>query len=311
MALDILFAAHPKLWRDYEQPLVAALSEAGLEARVGTETRSPWSVDYLICAPGGPVDDFRPFTRLRAVLSLWAGVENLIANPTLTQPLCRLVDPALTEGMTEWVVGQVLRHHLGLDRYTARPSPGWVRHVPPLARERPVGVLGLGELGRASARALAALGFPVRGWSRTPRALPGVHCLHGPKALPEVLAGSHILVALLPHTPATENLLDAERLALLPQSAVLVNAGRGSLVDEPALLAALDRGQLAHATLDVFRQEPLPPDHPFWTHPGVTVSPHVSAATRPESACRRLVENIRRDQAGLGLMHVVERARGY
>jgi glyoxylate/hydroxypyruvate reductase A len=301
----ILFAA-PSLWPDYQTELPAALAEAGLTAKVVTEAR-PDEVDYIIHAPSSPLRDFTPYTRTKAVLSLWAGVERIVGNPTLTQPLCRMVDPAMAEGMTEWVVGHTLRHHLGMDRHILNPDHVWDPTCPPLARERPVTVLGTGELGSAAAAALRALNFPVTAWGRT--AKPG--SLHGDDGLRRALSTAAILITLLPKTPETENLLNAERLSWLPQGAVVLNPGRGALIDDAALLVALDQGHLRHATLDVFRVEPLPKDHPFWSHPGVTVTPHVAADTRTTSAARVLAENIRRGEAGEPFLHRVDRSRGY
>ncbi|HEX9858480.1 MAG TPA: NAD(P)-dependent oxidoreductase, partial [Paracoccaceae bacterium] len=207
--------------------------------------------------------------------------------------------------------GNVLRHHLGMDRYVSQREPVWEQIVPPLARERRVAMLGLGALGQACARALVALNFPVTGWSRSPKAVAGVECRHGEAGLEATLRDAAIVVTLLPRTPETENLLDARRLGWLPQGAVIINPGRGALIDDEALLAALDAGRLGHATLDVFRVEPLPPAHPFWTHPHVTVTPHIAADTRADSAARVVVENIRRGEAGEPLLHLVDRARGY
>jgi glyoxylate/hydroxypyruvate reductase A len=172
-------------------------------------------------------------------------------------------------------------------------------------------MLGLGELGTACARALAALNFPVTGWSRRARDIPGLRCLSGEDGLRQALEGAQIVVTLLPKTPGTENLLDAWHLAWLPRGAVIVNPGRGALIDDAALLAALDAGHIGHATLDVFRVEPLPPDHPYWHHPRVTVTPHIAAETRPDSASRVIAENIRRGEAGEPLLHRVDRAAGY
>jgi glyoxylate/hydroxypyruvate reductase len=129
--------------------------------------------------------------------------------------------------------------------------------------------------------------------------------------LRQALSGAEIVVILLPKTPETENLLNAERLALLPKGAVIVNPGRGAIIDDDALLAALDAGQVGHATLDVFREEPLPPDHPFWAHARVTVTPHIAADTRAPSAARVIAENVRRGEAGEPFLHLVDRARGY
>ncbi|MDP2740130.1 MAG: glyoxylate/hydroxypyruvate reductase A [Pseudorhodobacter sp.] len=310
--LTVLFAAPARLWPAYAAPLATAFAEAGIEARIVDATTDPASVDYIIFAPGGPLTDFAPYAHARAVLSLWAGVERIVANPSLTQPLCRMVDPALTEGMVEWVTGHVLRHHLGMDAHILGQDGIWRGTVtPPLARERGVTVLGLGELGSACAQALAALNFRVTGWSRSARTLPGITCLAGESGLAQALAGAEILVTLLPNTPATENLLNARTLAQLPKGAVIINPGRGTLIDDAALIAALDSGQIAHATLDVFRTEPLPPDHPYWAHPRVTVTPHIAAETRPASAARVIAENIRRCEAGEPLLHLVSRQNGY
>jgi glyoxylate/hydroxypyruvate reductase len=310
MTLTILFAAGPARWPTYEPHLAAALAEAGIAARLVTEA-APEEVDYIVYAPGGTVQDFTPYTRCKAVLNLWAGVERIVGNPTLTQPLCRMVDPALTAGMVEWVTGHVLRHHLGMDRHIVNPDHVWAPEPPPLAAERPVAMLGLGELGRACAAMLVALGFPVRGWSRSPRVVDGIACHHGDAGLQAALTGAEIVVTLLPATLDTENLLDARRLGWLAPGAAIINPGRGTLIDDAALLAALDAGRIGHATLDVFRVEPLPADHPYWAHPRVTVTPHVAAETRPASASRMVAENIRRGEAGEPLLHRVDRDRGY
>ncbi len=310
MSVNILFAAGAARWPEYAPHLPAAVAEAGITARIAADL-SPAETDYIVFAPGGDISDFTPYTRCRAVLNLWAGVERITGNPTLTQPLCRMVDPALTAGMVEWVTGHVLRHHLGMDRHIVNPGRVWDQQPPPLAAERPVTILGLGELGQACAAALVALGFPVTGWSRSPREVPGVRTHHGTAGLQAALSGAQIVVTLLPATPDTENLLDATTLGWLPTGAVIINPGRGRLIDDAALLAALDSGQVSHATLDVFRIEPLPQDHPYWAHPAVTVTPHIAADTRPASASRVIAENIRRDLAGLPLLHLVERARGY
>ncbi len=305
----ILFAA-PKLWDDYAKTLPKALADLGVTGEVVLEA-APETVDYIVYAPSAPLQDFSPFTRCKAVLSLWAGVERIVGNPTLTQPLCRMVDPGLTEGMVEWVVGHVLRHHLGMDRHIVNPGHVWDATCPPLARERPVTMLGLGALGTACAQALVALNFPVTGWSRRPKDVAGVRCLSGGDGLRTALSGAQIVVTLLPKTPETENTLNEETLALMARGAVVLNPGRGPLIDDAALLAALDSGQIGHATLDVFRTEPLPQDHPFWAHPRVTVTPHIAADTRASSAARVIAENIRRGQAKEPLLHLVDRRAGY
>ena len=310
MTLTLLFAAGADAYEDYRAPLSSTLTEAGLTATVVTDA-APQDVDYIIYAPSSSLQDFTPFTRCKAVLSLWAGVERIVGNATLTQPLARMVDPSLTQGMIEYVTGHVLRYHLGMDAHiTARPGD-WVAVEPPLAHERQIGILGLGALGLACARTLLQLGFQVQGWSRAAKSLPDITCHHGDEGLKTLLQSTEILVTLLPHTPQTENLLNARRLAQLRPGARLINPGRGALIDDQALIDALDREQIAHATLDVFRHEPLSADHPFWHHPRVTVTPHIAATTRAPSAARVIVENIARMEAGLALKHQVSRDTGY
>lgn len=308
---NILFAARSEKWDDYERPLRDALAAEGLDHTLGTDL-PPETVDYIVYAPNASVQDFTPFTRLKAVLNLWAGVEQVVGNPTLKVPLARMVDDeGLTQGMVEWVTGHVLRHHLGMDAHIVNPGRIWDTTPPPLSKDRPVTILGFGALGQACAAQLAALGFPVTGWSRTPKDLDGVLTSHGEDGLDAALSSAQILVMLLPDTPATTDLLNAERLARLPQGAVILNPGRGPLIDDDALLAALDEGRIAHATLDVFRTEPLPQDHPFWAHPRVTVTPHIASTTRPDSAARVIARNIARSESGAPLLHEVDRSAGY
>jgi glyoxylate/hydroxypyruvate reductase A len=312
MPVRIYFAAGAANWDDYREALPAALVRAGIDYVLTPDCPDPAAVDYIIYAPSSPLRDFSRFTRVKAILSLWAGVERIVPNATLTQPLARMVNNELTEGMVEYVVGHVLRHHLGMDAHILGQDGVWRNDIlPPLARERPVAMLGLGELGAASARALAALNFPVMGWSRTQKDIPGVECHAGEAGLDHVLSRAQIAVLLMPLTPETTNVMNARRLALMPRGAVIINPGRGPLIDDDALLAALDAGRIGHATLDVFRTEPLPPDHPYWAHPRVTVTPHIAADTRVPSACAKLVENIRRGEAGEPFLDLVDTGRGY
>lgn len=309
---NILFAARSERWDQYETPLRQALSDVGLGDALLTTEAAPETVDYIVYAPNSNVQDFTPYTRLKAVLNLWAGVEDVVGNPTLNVPLARMVDEGLTDGMVEWVTGHVLRHHLGMDTHLHGQDGVWrAGSAPPLARDRTVAILGLGTLGSACARALATLNFRVLGWSRSAKDVDGVQTFHGSEGLKDVLHRAEIVVLLLPDTPATENTLDAEALALMPTGAVIINPGRGPLIDDDALLSALDAGQIGHATLDVFRTEPLPPEHPFWAHPRVTVTPHIASETRAPSAARVIAENIRRGEAGEPFLHLVDRSLGY
>ena len=307
----VLFAARPDRWPVYEGPLRTAFAEAGLSDLNLVTDADPAEVDYIIYAPNSQVTDFSPFTRLKAVMNLWAGVEDVVGNSTLKVPFTRMVDEGLTEGMVEWCLGHVMRHHLLMDTHILGQDGVWRGgFIPPLARNRTIAVLGLGELGSALCVALVPLNFRVRGWSRRQKEIEGVTCYSGddPNA---ALSGADIVVLLLPDTPATENVIDAPRIALMSKGAAIINPGRGPLIDDEALVAALDSGHLGHATLDVFREEPLPPDHPFWGHPGVTVTPHIASETRPETASRVVAENIRRSEAGEPLLHLVDRSAGY
>ena len=307
---NVLFAALPERWAQYEAPLRAAFEEVGVSADLQLDF-PPEQVDYIVYAPNSDVQDFTPFTRLKAVLNLWAGVEAVVNNPTLNVPLARMVDPALTQGMVEWVTGHTLRHHLGMDAHIHAQPGEWTNVAPPVAWERKTTILGLGELGRACAESLAHLGFQVSGWSQSPKSIAGVACYYGEDGLRAALDGAEIVTLLLPDTPDTENTLNAKTLSYLAKGAVILNPGRGPLIDDDALLAALDTDQIGHATLDTFRVEPLPADHPYWHHPKVTVTPHIASETRAAWSSKTIAENIRRGEAGEPFLHLVDRQRGY
>jgi glyoxylate/hydroxypyruvate reductase A len=169
----------------------------------------------------------------------------------------------------------------------------------------------MGELGQACGVALSRLNFRVSGWSRTPKDISGIRCLKGPEGIDEILKNSDILILLLPLTRYTENILDNASLAMMKKGAVVLNPGRGALIDDAALLSALNTGQISHATLDVFRNEPLPDDDPYWRHPNVTVTPHIASETRAESASEIIAENIIRFESGEELKFLVDRKAGY
>lgn len=308
----ILFAAKSEKWAEYEPALHKALQKTGVDATGLTTEADPAEVDYIIYAPNSGLQDFTPFTRAKAVLSLWAGVEDIVDNETITMPLARMVDYGLTQGMLEFVTGHVLRYHLMIDDFLAGQDGVWRPNlVPPLARDRKVTILGLGVLGAAAAQSLARIGFDVAGWSRSPKSIEGIACYHGEDGRFDALRHAEILVTLLPDTAATRGLINQTTLAALPHGAKIINPGRGSLIEDAALLAALDTGKIAAATLDVFTIEPLPASHPYWRHPRVTVTPHIASATRAETASETIAENIRRGEVGEPFLHLVDRAAGY
>ncbi|MEM9138629.1 MAG: glyoxylate/hydroxypyruvate reductase A [Pseudomonadota bacterium] len=271
-------------------------------------------VDYLIYNIDSGISDFSPYTRLRAIMNTWAGVEAVLKTLTWPDhiPFCRMVEPGMTIGMVEYFLAHTMRYHMDIDRCQSQSAAAhWEKFMPPLAQDRSVGVLGLGQLGQAIAGRMAANGFQVHGWSRGQKAIPGITCHHGSTGLRDCLSVSEILCVILPLTAETENVLNGETLALMPEGAKIINAGRGPLIDDDALLAALASGQIGHATLDVFRSEPLPENHPYWRHPQVTVTPHIAAFTRTSTASAAIVAQIKAHMAGGALQHIVDRARGY
>jgi glyoxylate/hydroxypyruvate reductase A len=305
MDLLICTSKDATAWRD---ALAAQLPDA--RAHVGVD--APLCDYAVLWKP--PADVLRRQPRLKAIFSLGAGVNGLLAMPDLPRdvPLVRMEDAGMATQMVEYALHAALRELRGFGAYVddqaiARWNPRPARS----RRELTIGVLGLGVLGGAVARALADFGFDVAGWSRTPRSLDGVACLHGNDGLDTVLGRSRLLVLCLPLTPDTDTLLDAPRIARLPAGAAVVNIARGELIDDAALLAALDAGQVRAAYLDVFRDEPLPPSHPYWCHPRVTVTPHVAALTDVNAACEQVAAKIRRFEAGLPVSGVVEQDRGY
>ena len=309
--INILFAAASERWDQYQEHLKKELDLIGLEYKL-SEKLPPSEVDYIIYAPNSSIKDFSDFTNLKAVLNLWAGVEDVVKNKTLKVPLARMVDEGLTQGMKEWVLGHVMRHHLGTDLHIFRQDGKWRDwSVPPLAKDRTVTILGLGALGAECASTLAKVGFKVYGWSSTEKSIENVTCHHGFEGLEKSLFGSEIVVLLLPSTADTENIINEKTLSYLAKNAVIINPGRGTLIDEKVLLKSLDDGKLAHATLDVFRQEPLPADHPFWQHPKITVTPHIASETKPETASQVIAANILRFEKGKPLLYQVNFETGY
>ena len=310
MTIKILFSANEENWKRYKAPLQDALDDKSLGYELGTNI-TPSEVDYIIYAPSSSLQDFSPYTKLKAVLNLWAGVEGVTNNKTLNVPLARMVDSGLTDGMVEWVTGHTLRHHLGIDKHIHGQDGIWRSYVPPLAKDRVITILGLGTLGTACGIALKRLGFNVRGWSRREKRVDGIICFHGDDQVDSSLMDADIVVLLLPDTPLTQNILNQHTLNLLKRGAFVLNPGRGPLIDDDALLVAFDSGQIEHATLDVFRIEPLPKNHQYWSNNKVTVIPHKASETRPITASQVIAMNIKRAENGQKLLYLVDRENGY
>jgi glyoxylate/hydroxypyruvate reductase A len=287
-----------------------ALPEATIGAWPGPAAEQ---ADYAVVWKP-PSELLGALARAKAVFNLGAGVDGIAPLSALRPavPLVRLEDAGMAEQMSEYACHAVLRRYRELDLYAAQQRAGRWRPRRRLdKRSFGVGILGLGALGSAVASALAPFGFPLLGWSRSRKPVPGLARYAGMEELGEVLARSRVLICLLPLTGETRGLLDRARLSQLPRGAYLVNLARGDLLVEQDLLELVDEGHLAGAMLDVFHEEPLPAEHPFWHHPGITVTPHVSAATLIDETVAQIAAKIRRLEAGLPVTGIVVRDRGY
>lgn len=285
------------------------------ELDIRTSVDDAQSKDIVYCIAWRPEPGF--FARLpnlKVVFSMGAGVDGIVADPTYPRhvPLSRVVDDTLSQAMTEYVVLNVLYwHRRARDLEALQSLKKWRVIAAPRAEQIRVGILGLGVLGQAAAAALKALNYQLAGWSNSPKVIDGVRSYVGAGELKSFLAETDILVCLLPLTPATRGILNAETFAGLPQGAVVVNCARGGHLVESDLLAALDGGRLRGATLDVFHTEPLPDTSPLWSHPKVFVTPHIAAITDPESFMRKVADTIRRMDHGFPPDDLVDFSRLY
>ncbi|MEM6665824.1 MAG: glyoxylate/hydroxypyruvate reductase A [Pseudomonadota bacterium] len=261
-----------------------------------------------------PAGGLRQFPNLRCIVSIGAGIDHVLADSQLPThvPIIRTTSTALTERMREYVVLHVLRIHRSLAAIeAAQKTREWLQVISPPASERRVGIMGLGNLGADCALALKAVGFDVAGWSRTAKEFDGIRCFCGDSARAAFLETTEILVNLLPLTPETEGILSAELFHQLPTGAAVINCARGQHLVEADLLDALDRGRISAATLDVFHTEPLPPDHPFWDHPDVLVTPHVASLVDPVAGGKTIAANLRAFLAGETVADLADRSQGY
>ncbi|TXH94699.1 MAG: glyoxylate/hydroxypyruvate reductase A [Rheinheimera sp.] len=293
--------------------VIAALQQQlpDVAIEVWPQLQNPSAVDFAVLwkQPPGVV---AALPNLKALQSFGAGVDSILSDSTLPAdlPLARIVDPHLTASMLQYLDTVLNYYRLRFDEFSANQQQQlWKPRSPRKIQQ--ICVLGLGELGAAAARHFAALGYQVSGWSGSQRQISGVQCFAGPEQFAAAVAQADMLICLLPLTPATENLLNEARLQQLKTGAILVNVARGAIVDDEALLAAVQSGHVAAACLDVFRTEPLPTAHPFWRTPGVLLTPHISAVTNADTAVAQIAENYRRVQAGLPMVNQVDRIRGY
>lgn len=294
------------------EPWVNALRQHLPEAHVDAWAPGAQPADYaVVWAPPQDFLDAQP--RLKGIFNIGAGVDALMQLRLPSGvPVVRLDDAGMSVQMAEYVCHAVIRYFRELDLYAEEATQAsWAFRRPRVRADFRVGVMGLGVLGQRVARALRGFEFPVQGWSRTPRQVEGITCHAGADGMGAFLAGSQVLVNLLPLTPDTENILNRDTLAQLRPGAYVINVARGAHLVEADLLALLDSGHLAGATLDVFRTEPLPADHPFWRHRRITVTPHTSARTLRDESIVQIAGKIRALERGEPITGVVDPSRGY
>lgn len=287
--------------------------EPHLDLRVWPNVGDPKEV-LLALVWNHPRGVLRGLPNLRCIASMGAGVDHILSDPYLPPgvPITRVVDPSLTRSMTEYLIHAVLDHTRDMEKYRRdKATKTWNPRFPRPREELGIGIMGLGQLGGDAARKLSSLGYRVLGWSRTPKDLEGIRTFWGRDQLQGFLAGTDVLICLLPLTPETDGILNRETFRGLRPGAFIINVARGNHLVEEDLLEALDEGHLSGARLDVFREEPLPKDHPFWSHPKIQITPHISSLTEPYSVAPQILENYRRVKAGLEPKNVVDIVRGY
>ena len=310
--MAILLSTKSHTMKDWKAALLAV--DPSLEIRLFPDAGNPTDIEAAVVWTAHDMMELRRYPNLKLIVSMGAGVDHLLRlpGPPPGIPVARLKDVLLTSAMAEWVLLNVLRFHRQDPEYRAlQQRKEWLELSAPSTAERRIGILGIGELGSASARVLTSLGFPVMGWSRSAKTLPGVQTFHGADGLMAMAAQTDILICLLPLTPETRGVLNAKLLSALPRGAYVINGARGGHMVEEDMLAALDSGHLAGAALDVFEPEPLPPESPFWSHPKVFLTPHAASITIPSSVAPQVVENIHNMRAGRPLINLVDFSLGY
>ncbi|PTQ10010.1 glyoxylate/hydroxypyruvate reductase A [Sphingomonas oleivorans] len=308
--MSLLYRADPQRGRQWQALFAAEAPDIAFH--LWPDMGDPAAIRYL-AAWAPPAETFAELPALEVVFSIGAGIDQLdLSRIPGHVRVVRMVEPGIVSGMTEYACLAVLSLHRHMPHYrAAQQEARWapLRLVP--AAERRVGVMGLGQLGRATLAALRPFGFPLAGWSRSPHDIPGVQCFAGEDGLNAFLARTDILLCMLPLTEETRGILSRDLFARLPEGAMLVNAGRGGHLVEADLLAALDEGRLSSAMLDVLEQEPAAPDHPFWRDSRIVITPHVGAMTQADSAARMLIANIRAHRAGRPMTGEIARTLGY
>ena len=287
--------------------------DSAIDIRVWPQVGNADDIEFALCW-NHPPGEFKKYKNLKCIASLGAGVDHIVRDPDLPAavPVTRVVEPSMTQLMSEYALLAVLSYCRQFDLYRRDQSQKkWQPRIPLLAADMTIGIMGLGQLGKDAAKKLSSLDFPVTGWSLTPKDIEGVKCMAGEDALDVFLSRTRILICMLPLTPKTRGILNHETFYKLPTGAYVINMARGQHLIEKDLLAAVDSGQLDGACLDVFEIEPLPEDHPFWSHPKIIVTPHISSLTYPKAVAPQIIDNYHRMKSGKALLHRVDIKRGY
>ncbi|VVD70286.1 gyoxylate/hydroxypyruvate reductase A [Pandoraea eparura] len=308
--MTFLYKADPIRGAEWAELFARKMPE--LPFRIWPDVGDPRDVRYL-AAWQPPEDLATRFPNLEVLFSTGAGTDQFdFSMIPATLPVVRMVESGIIGGMVEYVTLAVLSLHREWRTYLDQQrEQNWKVHRVQTASSRRVGVLGLGVLARAVLESLNGFGFSCAGWSRSPQQIEDVECHAGADGLQQFLARTDILICLLPLTEGTRGILSNTLFDKLPRGAAVINVGRGGHLVQEDLLQALDEGQLSSAILDVCEPEPLPQDHPFWTHPKVMLTPHIASMTQPESAVEAMIDNLCRHQVGLPMIGLVDRARGY
>ena len=297
------------------KPWVSALQEidSSLDIQIWPNENQKTDIEFALCwkHPEGVLQDY---PNLRCICSMGAGIDHLLNDDFFPKhlPVVRLVDPLLAQSMFEYICAVVMHFFREFDVYQAQKRQShWQQQSPKAMAKTTIGIMGLGKLGEYSADKLSKMGFNVTGWSRTQKSIVGVKAYAGKKQLEQFISQTDILICLLPLTDQTYGILNLELFNKLPKGSCLLNVARGEHLVEEDLITALNAGQLRGACLDVFKEEPLPREHPFWIHEKILVTPHSSSITDPRSVASQIVQNYQLMQSSRPLLNQVDILRGY
>lgn len=296
-------------WRD-----VLLAQDATLDIRIWPNVGNVAEIDFLLVWRH-PIGTLKQFTNAKAVQSLGAGVDHIFVDSELNRntPIARIADPFMAGDIVQYVVAYTLQHIKLVKLWEMNQQKKfWANREPPFTlSHKTIGIMGIGYLGKKAALILHDMGLNVIGWSQSAKEMPGITHYTGDAEFHDFLSKSDLLICMLPLTDKTENILNKNTFAKLPRDAFVINIGRGKHVVDEDLIAALDDGHLSGACLDVFREEPLPPNHPFWSHAKIIVTPHIASVTNPMTAAPQVYENYQRAMSNKALLNKVDIEKGY